>query len=30
MGARGRALFLQQFTAARFGDRFKALLPETV
>jgi phosphatidylinositol alpha-1,6-mannosyltransferase len=29
MGARGRALFLRQFTEERFHDRFKALLPET-
>jgi len=27
MGERGRARFVQQFTAARFRDRFTALLP---
>jgi glycosyltransferase involved in cell wall biosynthesis len=29
MGARGRARFLQEFTDARFRDRFTALLPVT-
>ena len=29
MGARGRARFLQEFTDARFRDRFMALLPVT-